>query len=240
MATPPDAAPRIRGGWLRGTAALLTMLSLALAVSPGSLPALARLGLGGGVGVGGWGSGVGGYRFGGAVGIRGGYVGYHPVYGAGVRPAVRVGAVDGGFYDRPYVAFHPAWVNAGYWGARPWTAGWYRVNPAGWDWWGANAAAWGLTGLATSATITSLVNAAAAQQSAVIVVPQTTFQLNYGSVEAVGSSGASFFYSVDGGANQLFGGANCQQGLLDGQVPASAAEAQLLNTVCQVAYGSPA
>ena len=56
------------------------------------------------------------------------------------------------------------------------------------------------------------------------MVPQTTDQLNYGSVEAVGTGGASFLYSVDGGFNQLFVGANCQQGLLDGQAPASAAE----------------
>jgi hypothetical protein len=33
------------------------------------------------------------------------------------------------------------------------------------------------------------------------------------------------------------GAANCQAGLLNGQVPATAAQAQLLNAVCQVAYG---
>jgi hypothetical protein len=98
------------------------------------------------------------------------------------------------------------------------------VNPAAWNWWGPSAAAWGLESLATGAAIT---------------VPQTTYTLNYGSGEAVGSQGASFLYSVDGGT-QLFGGANCQAGLVDGQPPASAAEAQLLNAVCQVAYGAPA
>lgn len=82
-------------------------------------------------------------------------------------------------------------------------------------------------------------NQAAAQQSAVITVPQTTYTFNYGSVEAVGSQGASFFYSVDGGP-QLFGGANCAAGLVDGQPPASAAQAQLLNAVCQVTYGAAA
>ena len=223
----PDAASRSRSAWLRATAALVVLISLALGTSPGIQPALARLGFGGGVGLGGWGRGVG-------VGV-----GYHPVYGADVRPAVGVGAVDRGFYDRPYAGFHPAWVNGGYWGARPWSAGWYQVNPAVWNWWGPSAAAWGLSTLATGAAITALVNQAAAQQSAVITVPQTTYTLNYGSVEAVGSQGASFFYSVDGGT-QLFGGANCQAGLVDGQPPASAAEAQLLNTVCQVAYGAPA
>ncbi|MCP9800239.1 hypothetical protein [Synechococcus sp. RedBA-s] len=220
-------------------AALLALLGLGML--PASDPAQARLGLGGGIGVGGWGSGVGfgGYRFGADTAVRAGYVGYHPVYGAGVRAGVGVTAAGADFYARPYAGFHPAWVNGGYWGARPWSAGWYQVNPTAWDWWGPSAAAWGLSELATGAAITSLVNQAAAQQSPVITVPQTTYTLNYGSVEAVGSQGASFYYSVDGGP-QLFGGANCSAGLVDGQPPASAAEAQLLNAVCQVAYGAAA
>jgi hypothetical protein len=69
----------------------------------------------------------------------------------------------------------------------------------------------------------------------VIVVPATSYELNYGSVEAVGSYGASFNYNVDG--SSLMGAANCQQGLLNGQVPGTADQAQLLNAVCQVAYG---
>jgi hypothetical protein len=36
----------------------------------------------------------------------------------------------------------------------------------------------------------------------------------------------------------LYGGANCQQGLLNGQIPATGNQAQLLNAVCQVAYGN--
>jgi hypothetical protein len=52
----------------------------------------------------------------------------------------------------------------------------------------------------------------------------------------VGSYGASFNYNVDG--QQLMGAANCQQGLLNGQVPGTSDQAQLLNAVCQVAYGS--
>ena len=43
------------------------------------------------------------------------------------------------------------------------------------------------------------------------MVPQTNYQLNYGSVEAVGSYGVSFSYVVNG--LPLYGGANCQQGL---------------------------
>jgi hypothetical protein len=211
---------------LRATTLATVLTIVGIGLVPASGPAQARLGVGGGIGVGGWGSGVG-------------FGGYHPVYGAGVRVGVGVPATGGDFYARPYAGFHQAWVNGGYWAARPWSAGWYQVNPAAWNWWGSSAAAWGVTDLATGAAITALVNQAAAQQSAVITVPQTTYTLNYGSVEAVGSQGASFFYSLDGGP-QLFGGANCQAGLVDGQQPASAAEAQLLNAVCQVAYGSPA
>jgi hypothetical protein len=234
-----ETHPRVMAFRKTTLAALLALLGLGML--PVSDQAQARLGLGGGIGVGGWGSGVGfgGYRFGADAAVRAGYGGYHPVYGAGVRAGVGVTAAGADFYARPYAGFHPAWGNGGYWGARPWSAGWYQVNPAAWDWWGPSAAAWGLSGLATGAAITALVNQAAAQQSVVITVPQTSYTLNYASVEAVGSQGASFFYNVDGGP-QLFGGANCAAGLVDGQPPASAAEAQLLNAVCQVAYGAAA
>jgi hypothetical protein len=117
----PDAASGLRSARLRATGAQLVLISLALGACPGIQPALARLGFGGGVG-------------------------YHPVYGADVRPAVGVGAVDRGFYNRPYAGFHPAWVNCGYGGGTALERRWYRVNPVGWNWWGANAAAWGLTG----------------------------------------------------------------------------------------------
>jgi hypothetical protein len=40
------------------------------------------------------------------------------------------------------------------------------------------------------------------------------------------------------GNTDLMGAANCQDGLLNGQVPSNADQAQLLNAVCQVAYGS--
>ena len=140
------------------------------------------------------------------------------------------------FYNRPYNGYHPAWNNGGYWTSRPWNTGWYRWAPTSWGWWGGNAMAWGLAGLATGAAITSLVNNAAAVQSPLIVVPQTNYQLNYGSVEAVGNFGVSFSYLVNG--MPLYGGANCQQGLLNGQIPATGNQAQLLNAVCQVAYGN--
>lgn len=128
------------------------------------------------------------------------------------------------------------WRNGGYWGDRNWSYGWYNWTPDTWGWWGDNAAAWGLAGLATGAAITELVDQASDQQSAVINVPDSNYQLNYGSVDAVGNSGASFSYSV-ASSPPVQGGANCQDGLLDGQVPSTAAQAQLLNAACQVAYG---
>ncbi|WP_156796664.1 hypothetical protein [Cyanobium sp. PCC 7001] len=187
----------------------------------------------------------GGYRFsgGGDDAWRGGYRGEHPLYGPGVRPGVdgnrdsfnRV-TINNNFYNRDLHGWNDAWRGGGYWNHRPWNHGWYG-GWGGWGWWGSSAAAWGVAGLATGAAIGSLVNAAADQQSTVIVVPNTSIQLNYGSVESVGTAGVSFNYSL-GGEGQLTGAANCQQGLLDGQVPATVDQAQLLNAVCQVAYGS--
>jgi hypothetical protein len=181
----------------------------------------------------------GGGGFHGGGGYHNGRVGDHPMYGGGVRGSFnndRVNVnVHNNFYNRGYGGWHDGWRNGGYWGARPWNAGWYR-GWGGWGWWGASAAAWGVAGLATGAAITSLVNDAANQQSTVIVVPQSDFQLNYGSVESVGTAGVSFNYGV--GNTNLMGSANCQDGLLNGQVPSDADQAQLLNAVCQVAYGS--
>lgn len=240
--------------------------SFALLLSTGLVTAPAALARGGG-GFGGGGFGGGGFRGGGGYhwsggGDRGlsgggaggggdwrsGYQGYHPMYGDGSRGSFdgntinnsnmnvnRNLNVNNNFYNRSYNGWNDNWRNGGYWGNRPWNAGWYG-GWGGWDWWGANAAAWGVAGLATGAAIGSLVNAAANQQSTVIVVPGTSYQLNFGSVEAVGSTGASFFYSVNG--TQLLGAANCQAGLLNGQIPSDADQAQLLNAVCQVAYGA--
>ena len=193
-----------------------------------------------------------------------GYKGYHPAYGPDARPAWQGGGntfnrdntfnrgnfdkdfdndtfkrtvnVNNNFYNRDGNGWNRSWANGGYWNNRPWAAGWYGWAPSTWGWWGGSAAAWGVAGLATGMAITSLVNEAADNQNTVIVVPGSAYQLDYGSVEAVGSVGASFSYNL-GQGGMLNGAANCQAGLLDGQVPATAAQAQLLNAVCQVAYG---
>lgn len=231
---------------VRALACLLSCL-VAASTSLGGLPALAR-GFGGGGFRGGdagrfdGGRGDGGYRFsgGGDDAWRGGYRGEHPLYGPGARPAVegdrfnRV-TINNNFYNRDIHGWNDSWRGGGYWNSRPWNHGWYG-GWGGWGWWGGSAAAWGVAGLATGAAIGSLVNAAADQQSTVIVVPQTGIQLDYGSVESVGTSGVSFNYNLEG-SGQLSGSANCLQGLLNGRVPASVQQAQLLNAVCQVAYG---
>jgi hypothetical protein len=222
-----------------------------LVFSLGSLlppPAALARGGGGGGGGGGFrgGGGGGGFHFGGegydgrgsSEGWMRGYQGDHPHYGPNTRPAwdKKEVDIDKNFYNRNGDGWNANWANGGYWANRPWNAGWYAWTPATWGWWGWNTVGWGLAGVATGVTITSLVNEAANRQQTVILVPSSTYLLNYASVEAVGFYGASFAYSL-GQTDSLMGAANCQAGLLNGQVPATAAQAQLLNAVCQVAYG---
>lgn len=135
------------------------------------------------------------------------------------------------------VNIHPGWARPGWGVARPWNVGWYGgwSNPP-WGWWGARAAVWGIGTLATASLINSAVDAAINSQVSTIVVPNTSYQLLYGSVAPVGSSSVSFAVIVDGSTYQLT--ADCQQGTINGQDPASAAEAELLNAACQVAFGS--
>lgn len=144
--------------------------------------------------------------------------------------------LENNFYNRNYGGWNDSWSDGGYWGSRPWGYGWYNWAPNSWSWWEGSSVGWGLAALAGADVITDLVNDAAEQQSPVIDVPNSNYQLNYGTVDSVGSGGADFSYAV-AGSPPLKGAANCQQGLLDGQVPSTAAQAQLLNAACQVAYG---
>ena len=199
-------------------------------------------------------------------GLDQGYRGAHPLYGAGSRTPWtghnispdqfrrmndgswnsgrgawnggynRNSNLDNNFYNRNVGGWNNNWADGGYWGSRPWGYGWYNWSPDTWNWWGGSSMGWGLAALATGAVITDLVNDAAEQQSPVIDVPDSDYQLNYGSVDSVGSSGADFSYAV-AGSPPVKGAANCQGGLLDGQVPSTPAQAQLLNAACQVAYG---
>jgi hypothetical protein len=95
---------------------------------------------------------------------------------------------------------------------------------------------WGIGSLATAAAIHNAVNAAIAEQTTAIVVPESTYQLIYGSVQPTGSATIGFAVTANGNTYQLT--ADCSSGLLNGEDPASAAEAQLLNAACQVAFGN--
>ena len=135
------------------------------------------------------------------------------------------------------VNVRPGWARPGWGVARPWTTGWYGGwGSPPWGWWGARAAVWGIGSLATAAAINNAVNASIAAQTTYIVVPESDFQLLYGSVQPSGSSTINFAVSANGSTYQLT--ADCNAGLLNGADPASAAEAQLLNAACQVAFGN--
>ena len=88
---------------------------------------------------------------------------------------------------------------------------------------------------ATAAAITTSVNSAAAQQSTVIVVPQTSHSLNYASVKALEPDSVTFTWTT--GGISLTASGNCRQGTLNGAA-ATADAAHLLNAACVVAYGT--
>ena len=154
-----------------------------------------------------------------------------PASGAGVRPGAGWGAPGVGLTRAPAAAYgaavyHPGWAAGGYWAARPWAYGWYGARPLAW---------WGTAALASTAAVTSAVDAAAAQQTVWITVPQTALQLNYASVQAVGDGGVRFTYLAAGASFSATG--DCRQGLLNGTT-AQGDSAQLLHAACQVAYGA--
>ena len=187
--------------------------------------------------------------------------GQFPANGAGIganrpgtipaaRPGYGTGNLNGNRYaNRPVnrnwtntvninnVNVRPGWARPGWGVARPWNTGWYGGwGSPPWGWWGARAAVWGIGSLATAAAINNAVDTSIAAQTTYIVVPESDFQLLYGSVQPSGSSTINFAVSANGRTYQL--SADCNAGLLNGADPASAAEAQLLNAACQVAFGN--
>ncbi len=137
------------------------------------------------------------------------------------------------------VNLRPGWARPGWGYARPWNHGWYGgwSSPT-WGWWGARAAVWGVGTLATAAIINSAVDSAVSSNVTYIVVPNSGYQLQFGTVEPypAGTSGVRFIASLDGTSYQL--SADCQRGYLNGREPATAAQAELVNAACQVAFGS--
>ena len=135
------------------------------------------------------------------------------------------------------VNVRPGWARPGWGVARPWNYGWYGGwSTPTWGWWGARAAAWGVATLATAAIINDAVDNAVSSNTTYIMVPNTNYQLLYGSVQPSGSNSVSFVMQANGNNYQLT--ANCNQGTINGQEPSNAEEAELLNAACQVAYGS--
>ncbi|MCP9849605.1 hypothetical protein [Cyanobium sp. Morenito 9A2] len=135
------------------------------------------------------------------------------------------------------VNVRPGWARAGWGVARPWNHGWYGGwNTPTWGWWGARAAAWGVGTLATAAIINSAVNDAISSNQTYIVVPNTNYQLLFGSVQPSGTAGVTFAVTADGSTYEL--SADCNAGLINGQEPQNAQEAELLNSACQVAFGN--
>ncbi|MFS6826443.1 hypothetical protein [Cyanobium sp. ATX-6F1] len=135
------------------------------------------------------------------------------------------------------VNVRPGWARAGWGVARPWNHGWYGGwNTPTWGWWGARAAAWGVGTLATAAIINDAVNDAISSNQTTIVVPNTNYQLLFGSVQPSGTAGVTFAVSADGSTYEL--SADCNSGLINGQEPQNAQEAELLNSACQVAFGN--
>jgi hypothetical protein len=135
------------------------------------------------------------------------------------------------------VAIRPGWARPGWGVARPWNYGWYGgwSTPA-WGWWGARAALWGVGTLATAAIINNAVDDAISDNTTTIVVPNSDYSLYYGSVQPSGQSAVSFVVQADGNDYQL--SADCNAGTIDGDEPKTAAQAELLNAACQVAFGS--
>jgi len=135
------------------------------------------------------------------------------------------------------VVVRPGWARPGWGVARPWNYGWYGVSttPA-WGWWGARAALWGVGSLATAAIINNAVDDAISDNYSTIVVPNSDYLLYYGSIQPSGQSTVNFVVQADGIDYQL--SADCNAGLINGKEPKTAAQAELLNAACQVAFGS--
>jgi hypothetical protein len=131
----------------------------------------------------------------------------------------------------------PGWARPGWQLARPWRYGWYgNWNSPPWGWWTGRSVAWGVGSLATAAVITSAVNQAIAASQPTIVVQDAGYTLYYNSVEPTGDQSISFTAAT--GDTPFDATGDCQKGELNGREPALAAQAQLLNAACQVAFGS--
>ncbi len=131
----------------------------------------------------------------------------------------------------------PGWAqNRGWYGNRPWGGGWYGGwSSPPWGWWVGQSVVWGVTALTTAAILNNAIDRAIERRQTVVVVPNTNWQLYYGTVQPIAQSGVTF--AVNNGYGTYEMEADCEEGLLNGDVPTTAAEAQLINAACQVTFG---
>lgn len=131
----------------------------------------------------------------------------------------------------------PAWWGPRWSSSRPWRYGWYNSGyNSRWNWWNSSSTAWGISSLAGAAIIGAAINNAIRDNRPTIEVNDSPYQLDYGSVIAVGTDNVSFSFLF---ANSSYEAeANCRQGNLNGRIPTNPEEARLMNAACQVAFGS--
>jgi hypothetical protein len=150
------------------------------------------------------------------------------------RSKVRRDRVDN--RGRNYWDTYPGWARPGWGYARPWNTGWYGGwSSPSWGWWGPRAAAWGVASLTTAAVINAAVNDAVNDHVSYIVVPNSTYDLMYGTIAPVGTDVVSF--EAYRGDTSITMQADCRRGTLNGSTPNTIGEAELMNAACQVAYG---
>lgn len=139
------------------------------------------------------------------------------------------------YYGRGGWARNPGWYNS-----RPWGGGWYGgwSSSPPWGWWVGQSVVWGVTALTTAAIINNSIDRAIERRQPTVLVPDTNWQLYYGSVEPVETTGVTF--AVNNGSGTYAMEADCEEGLLNGEVPTTPAEAQLINAACQVTFGTQA
>ncbi len=130
--------------------------------------------------------------------------------------------------------------NRGWYNSRPWGGGWYGgwSSSPPWGWWVGQSVVWGITALTTAAIINNSIDRAIERRQPTVIVPDTNWQLYYGSVEPVEDTGVTF--AVYNGSGTYEMEADCEEGLLNGDVPTTPAEAQLINAACQVTFGTQA
>jgi outer membrane biosynthesis protein TonB len=139
-------------------------------------------------------------------------------------------------YNKRFYGY-PGWARNPNWGYnRPWGGGWYNSSSPSWSWWGGQALGWGVNALTTALIVNSAINNAIRQQQPTVLVPNTTMQLYYGSVEPIDETGVTFVVNNGGQTYQMQ--ADCADGLLNDEVPTTIAEAELVNAACQVTFGS--